>query len=727
MSLYPIFVSPSINPVQQLLQELKPTIVTIAEISAFDDQFYSGRVCHTVPEIQDLFERIVRDKDHLINELKAMTIAQLERTFPTFRKENKADKVQDSYRSLLKGPAFFTVGTSSMLSTMAWHEKDLVHELRGKLAKLTHEQLIIKFEHIKSEQQKKLAQYENELKALESPETLADFKIFLKKKSIFDLAPTQLQQFDLLACAESREIRDDEFSRKAMVSSLKVGTGLIYIETIHTRDKYPLFVVQLTSRVERSLYLEARERAHKLSGWYSSYSKDGAVPGFQFKDKQSAEAFIQLCQGGNSISIRDKLLAFEEEKSLTKSEKFIRSGQLRIDRGTASLNKPRKENTARRAGMAARAEELARQEIAQGNTLINLGRAVEQGGLNALRFIRDINQVELLLKKIDIARRRDIEKKYPDYQERLKHTDDPISESAFHFVEYPFYKISGDELNKIIASLASVRGAKRLQTSLKKVSITPDKAHLQFSISSLTAEEIMEKLEESKAYPYYWDTILEQHTVLERMCIKSSAELRQACRELQLLATPVEKASKVKEIQRSLVGQNVGIDFFPTASDLADRMVSIAGIEPSKSQDILEPQGGSGNIAEAIRRAGQEPDVCEISSSLRELLQEKKFNLVGWDFLDYKDKLYDAIIANPPFSEEIAHTKHAYSLLKPDGILVTILSEGAFLRNHKADMEFRVWLRELGAKIEKLPSNSFMDSSLLKTTRANARLAIIRK
>jgi hypothetical protein len=72
----------------------------------------------------------------------------------------------------------------------------------------------------------------------------------------------------------------------------KVGAKII--ETKHTRDNYDLFVVQLEKRVEREDYNKLIAAAKKLGGWYSSFKGNGAVPGFQFKTKESAEAFQKL-------------------------------------------------------------------------------------------------------------------------------------------------------------------------------------------------------------------------------------------------------------------------------------------------------------------------------------------------------------------------------------------------------------------------------------------------
>jgi len=65
------------------------------------------------------------------------------------------------------------------------------------------------------------------------------------------------------------------------------------IETEHTKLKYKLFVVQLGTRVERATYDQLNQQAKALGGYYSSYRRDGAIPGFIFKTRELAEKFVE--------------------------------------------------------------------------------------------------------------------------------------------------------------------------------------------------------------------------------------------------------------------------------------------------------------------------------------------------------------------------------------------------------------------------------------------------
>ena len=69
------------------------------------------------------------------------------------------------------------------------------------------------------------------------------------------------------------------------------------VETLHTKTKIKLFVVQLGTRVDRATYERFNQQAKALGGYYSSYRRDGAIPGFIFKVHEQAEKFAVLADG----------------------------------------------------------------------------------------------------------------------------------------------------------------------------------------------------------------------------------------------------------------------------------------------------------------------------------------------------------------------------------------------------------------------------------------------
>lgn len=227
--------------------------------------------------------------------------------------------------------------------------------------------------------------------------------------------------------------------------------------------------------------------------------------------------------------------------------------------------------------------------------------------------------------------------------------------------------------------------------------------------------------------PWQLESAHDKRQLLARMGIETAAEFRAALREFIGLREQPAAPDRVKELERAMVGRNNdGFDFFPTPADTADEMVEAAGIEPGMT--VLEPSAGWGHIAERIREAGAEPDVGEIATDRRELLEAKGFNVIGRDFLDMTGT-WDRIIMNPPFSDgrDIAHVRHAFELLKPGGRLVAIMGESAFTNQNKRATEFRAWLEAMGGTEEKLAEGTFTDPSLPVNTGANARMVVIER
>lgn len=99
-----------------------------------------------------------------------------------------------------------------------------------------------------------------------------------------------------------------------------IGPGMMtrpqVVETQHTKTKCTLFVVQLGERVDRAEYERINRLARELGGYYSSYRRDGAIPGFIFKVREKADEFI-LRLGGAPTPAATQLPSPEPAKPLT--------------------------------------------------------------------------------------------------------------------------------------------------------------------------------------------------------------------------------------------------------------------------------------------------------------------------------------------------------------------------------------------------------------------------
>lgn len=116
--------------------------------------------------------------------------------------------------------------------------------------------------------------------------------------------------------------------------------------------------------------------------------------------------------------------------------------------------------------------------------------------------------------------------------------------------------------------------------------------------------------------------------------------------------------------------------FFPTPAPVVRRLLELAGVRPG--MEVLEPSAGSGAIATALVAAGAVVDCIERDPGYAALLAGVgAARVTVADFLSLRPFLrYDRVVMNPPFTRgvDIAHVEHALGLLKPDGLLVSVMS-----------------------------------------------------
>ena len=184
---------------------------------------------------------------------------------------------------------------------------------------------------------------------------------------------------------------------------------------------------------------------------------------------------------------------------------------------------------------------------------------------------------------------------------------------------------------------------------------------------------------------------------------------------------------KIEDIENSLRFQRIP-GFFPTPMRLAQHVVELAEIHPGHM--VLEPSAGLGNLAEEVRAL--EPDAIircvEIMPKLREVLALKGFEVVADDFMQWNGAMtgspslvYDRIVMNPPFErgQDAEHVMRAFTMLKPGGKLVAIMSKGPFYRSDKAAVGFRDFIDRIAIadkQIYDLPSDSFLGAEAFKST-----------
>ena len=154
---------------------------------------------------------------------------------------------------------------------------------------------------------------------------------------------------------------------------------------------------------------------------------------------------------------------------------------------------------------------------------------------------------------------------------------------------------------------------------------------------------------------------------------------------------------------------------FPTPPDVAEKVIEAAmiydktnGAKPA----VLEPSAGAGNLASLAAAKGADVDCIEVQPHLALALDAAGRYRRVWeaDFLTVPPiPGYDRVVMNPPFDLErdIDHVMHAMRFLKPEGMLVAIMSAGTEWRGTKKARAFRDHMANLNAQWRDLPPGSF--------------------
>ncbi|WP_234734782.1 DNA methyltransferase family protein [Tellurirhabdus bombi] len=155
--------------------------------------------------------------------------------------------------------------------------------------------------------------------------------------------------------------------------------------------------------------------------------------------------------------------------------------------------------------------------------------------------------------------------------------------------------------------------------------------------------------------------------------------------------------------------------YFPTPDNVADELV--IRLELEEHHTVLEPSAGTGNILKAIWRVfpSMQIDVYELWGRNADILRQMgNVNFWGYDFrLADERKLYDRIIANPPFTkgQDMLHVRKMYELLADEGRLVSVVSAHWKFGSDKISKEFRKWMEDVDGNYFDLPGGSFKDSN----------------
>jgi predicted RNA methylase len=182
-------------------------------------------------------------------------------------------------------------------------------------------------------------------------------------------------------------------------------------------------------------------------------------------------------------------------------------------------------------------------------------------------------------------------------------------------------------------------------------------------------------------------------------------------------------SEKIREAlsNRSVLDEKKLFQFYSTPNYLASEMVGMAEI--GSSYDIVvEPSAGDGAIVASLLEAGCNNVIAvEIQPDLAQSLKLKttpnmphKLKVYCDNFLTWMppSKPISRFVANPPFSnqQDAEHVSRMLELIRPGGIVVSVMSSMALERNTAKSKRLCQLLTGFDWQTTPLPPGTFSDS-----------------
>jgi len=636
-------------------------------------------------------------KEELNLNLKTKTVKQLKGVLNQLgcwhdsrdKKDSLIEKVYDHFQSyfLIGKPVSYILGEGT---------HDIAEQ---KLLNSINAEMLAKF------YEKRNAERAEKEKAVENPQTLEQFRTFIQIKGKDSLTPEQLETFESLAAELQLKRQKTQQEQENKVSKINIENVEFKLhKTKHSKTEAEIFTVIMINRVEKEDFVKLRTKAKNFGGYYSRFTNLRADPpikaGFNFKTEKDALSFMELQNSEQSTTERKQ--EHKEDIKDNAMQRVRESAEKQIEKANEVLNAERLTNTARRASQAASTEQQARQKIKIAKKMLLIADGFDNGKITYLHGIRNQKQLEQLESLFRRAFSDRLSTLNLTYNERIAEQPKPLED--INFVTYPYPQYGGKQIIDIFIEFTDTAGMKQdVAKILKYAKRYADKndnvilkSSYDINLFKKTANKISDKWQKARIL----DNI-QYYERLQKMGLTSLILLKAGLRELAELTQGAEMTQEqkneieLKELERSFINKKID-GFFPTPQPLIDRMFEMAKV--FEDETILEPSAGLGHIATAIKEKYPDNDLnlIECSHSLSEFLSKKQFKIENCDFLETSKK-YDVIFMNPPFEkhQDIDHVKHAYSLLKSGGRLVSIMA-GNKGNSQKKVIEFMEFVNEFG-------------------------------
>lgn len=477
-------------------EEKKTTmeIRTPADRDEFTKRLNEGTL--TIDEFKSAFSSLLVNKEMILAEIDKLTKPQIFEKYPGLQWRWKNEKKGDVVKALYGG----FLGDFSLGDTISYGMGKNSYEdaVQAKVESYSQQDLDQYAASFKKNIEEKVQRQAELKEAVKDPKTLEDFNNYIRIKknegmtfadARLTLTPEQRQQYDILAGEKTRsERKDAKEDRQGSVSVAGQTVDGKIIETKHTQKGHDLFVVQLSERVSREDYGTLNAAAKKMGGGYSSFRGRGAVPGFQFRERTQAEAFIALAGGDKTAAqetVKERRDAFADDKLQSATARLTEMAEALDDNATKVMTADRKTNTNKRAQEAARAEASARKDQALAQTMRNIVSAIESGKAKFLDRVRQKVQIELLNETVRGAKWAEIKTKYEGYAEQQKHEGEKATIETADFAEWPQYVLYRSDLATLARKLIDLDGTKQIGQKILKEADDVTDAYLDFAKENL--------------------------------------------------------------------------------------------------------------------------------------------------------------------------------------------------------------------------------------------------
>lgn len=475
----------------------------------------------------------------------------------------------------------------------------------------------------------------------------------------------------------------------------------------------------------REMLAEARPRRDIIARVLAHHDADPSIslqappPAAELKERAKADEDQQA-----------RNLKWDGAKHAKTAAKLREMADSMAEAADADLGRDRLTNTHKRAREAGHAIKDAYRRQAEANTLRNIADHLEGGNAEHLRGVKNRAQVEAL----DTALRRGFnDRTRNNYAEYERDKEGHRTEADAQAAKFPFPFVHKDHVKNIAEAIRGKPGtAKAIARATRLVAGTEygAKAETQADIDAL--DELIglgEHFGTGHSATHAVRMLKDERKEYNRLVSAgiTPENFHAALEEYRQLKSYGEREPAWKKLERGLIGRKIP-GFFPTPKTVIGKMLDRAKIEPGMS--VLEPSAGKGDILDALKSRHPEAQAkaLEISGDLRAVIEGKGHTVAGDDFIEHGEK-YDRVIGNPPFEnhQDIDHLRHAYSLLKPGGRVVFVMSSGPFFREQNKDREFRGWFDSVGGEVEDLPQGSFSGSDAFRQTGVSTKLVTIDK